>query len=387
MDDLAILPAPSATEPYVELARTQQGKLFRKHILSLGTLIHPQTGDRLKLDEQWYDQLKANFEAKVCPIVQVPLADEKNRHTEAPDRNVGEVIGLERQGPKIYALMDIRDDDAAGKVGKTLLGSSAFLHMNYTDTKTGQKVGPTLLHNCITNRPYVTDLDDYEPVLAASNVISDEPAILVLTEQPAPAPDSGSRADITGDVTDPAEEEPEVPLTKEELVAQLKTHGIDVEALQAAAAQPPAPQPDNAALSAAVVDALKQAGVVQLSAADGTVTQDDLKNAIVELAQTAKAQGEEIGELKLAAAEAKVDAYIDAGRLLPKSREKAVRLELSGDGFEEFLAPEKEPFVKLNSSEGTAGDEGQRSQEVDIDAEVAKLTAQHKEFFERGNGK
>jgi hypothetical protein len=392
MDDLAILPAPASTEPYAELSRTQQGTLFRKHILSLGTLLHPQTGQALKLDEPWYDQLKANFDAKVCPIVQIPLADDKNRHSEAPDRNVGEVIGLEREGKKIYALMDVRDSDAAGKVGRTLLGSSAFLHMNYTDTTTGRKVGPTLLHNCITNRPYVTTLDDYEPVLAASDVINGEPVVMVLTpepDEPGPAQDSGPRADRTGNGPDPRAEEPTVPLTKDELLAKLRDeHGIDVAALQAAAAQPPQDE-DHTGLAGALVKALSDAGVVKLAAGEGEVSQADLVNAVVELGNTTKTQGEEIGKLRLSEAEHTVDALLDSGRLLPKARQKAIELVLSGDAeaLDAFVSPADAPYVKLNNATGTPGDEGQQTQETDIDAELAALAAQHPQFFTRGDGK
>ena len=77
-------------------------------------------------------------------------------------------MDIQREGDKVYTLLDIRDPAAAEKMGKTLLGASAFLHMDYTDTRTNKKVGPTLLHTCVTNRPYVTDLDDYEEVVAAT---------------------------------------------------------------------------------------------------------------------------------------------------------------------------------------------------------------------------
>lgn len=167
MSEIGIIPSPDA-EPYLELAKSPTGRVFRKHILNLGPLIHPKTGKRLQLDEQFYSQLKRNFDAGVS-MVQVPLADDRNQHSEAPERNTGEVIGLERDGSKVYALLDIRDAAVAGKLAdRTLMGASAMISMNYTDTSTGRKVGPALLHSCITNRPYVTGLGDYEEVVAAT---------------------------------------------------------------------------------------------------------------------------------------------------------------------------------------------------------------------------
>jgi hypothetical protein len=377
MGDTFIVPAPAETEGFTSLSRTAQGKVFRKHILNLGTLIHPQTGERMNLDEAWYGKLKANFDAKVCPIVQVPLADDQNKHSEAPDRNLGEVLDIERDGKKIYAVMDIRDEDAAKKVGKTLLGSSAFLHMNYTDTRTGKKVGPTLLHNCVTNRPYVTDLDEYEPVLAASDVIEDEAEIL---EFAAPS-DSGPSADKTGDKAH-KDEEPPVPMTKEELLAELKaSHGIDVEALIALAAKPE-PKQDSTELANVLVQALTDSGVVKLSNDDGAVDNATLVGSVLELAAGFKQQGEEIGALKLSAAESEVDGYIDAGRAFPKSRATLVRLAMEDrDAMESLLAPEGKPLVPLSDPKGVPGDAGQVKQDMDIDAEMAKLSAEHPEFF------
>jgi hypothetical protein len=167
MSDLGIIPAPADAGPYVELARSATGRVFRKHILNLGPLIHPKTGQPIQLDDAWYARLRDNFDSGVS-MVQVPLANDKNEHSEDPLRNTGEVIGLEREGSKVYAVLDIRDPQVADKLGKTLLGASAMLHMDYTDTRTGQKVGPTLLHSCITNRPYVVGLGDYEEVVAAT---------------------------------------------------------------------------------------------------------------------------------------------------------------------------------------------------------------------------
>ena len=363
-DDLrCIIPSPPddtfhpVADVPVALARSRrvQGRLFEKHILNVGPLLHPKTGKVINVDDTFVATMQDNFAKGYCDIVQVPLANDKNEHVENPGANLGEVVGIRRRGDKVYALLDARQD--ADKFGKTYLGASAFLSTDYTDTATGNKVGPTLLHVAVTNRPYVTGLDDYTEVLAAS---ADSPGeVVVLTAAP---------------------EEP-VPLTRTELLAALKAeHGIDVEALLAASAEPPAL--DTAALSGALVQALKDGGFVSLTADPGQISLSDVTGAVVELAGTNRTLTTRVGQLERQAAEAEVDGYIGAGRLLPKAREVAVEMALSNrDGLDAILAPPDRPYVQLAVQRGVPGDAGTQEQEQDIDAEIARLTADHGEFF------
>lgn len=360
-----IIPAPAGdTYTAVEdvpaaLARTRrvQGRLFEKHILNRGTLIHPKTGAKIEIDDAFVRSMQENFAKGVCDIVQVPLANDQNEHVETASANLGEVVAIRERGGKVYALIDARQD--ADKFGKTYLGASAFLSTDYTDSSTGKKAGPTLLHVAVTNRPYVTGLDDYKEVLAAS-------------------------ADNTGEVVVlTAPEETEVPPTKEELLAQLKDgHGIDVEALQAAAAQPPAP--DQAALTAAVTEALQASGLRPSAGegGEGEVKLSDVTAAVLELSADNKTLRESVGSLQRQAAEAEVQGYIDVGRLLPKTKDTAVTLALTNrDALETILAPADKPYVPLAAKEGVSGPDSDQHQERDIDSELARLTADHSQFF------
>ena len=361
-----IVPAPRGSSGYqpvdeipVALARSRrvQGKLFEKHILNMGTLLHPQTGEKINVDDAFIATMQNNFDKGYCDIVQVPLAKDKNEHVENPGANLGEVVGIRKRGDKVYALLDARQD--AEKFGKTYLGASAFLSTNYTDSATGKKVGPTLLHVAVTNRPYVTGLEDYTETIAASADSDGE--VFVLTAAP----------------------EETVPLSKAELLAALKNeHGIDVEALQASAsAAPPAPDVTTA-LTGAVVQALKDGGYVSLAADAGQVTMGDVTAAVVELAADNKGLRTSVAALQRQAAETEVDAYIGAGRLLPKTREAAVEMALSRrDDLEAILAPADHPYVALSAPQGVGGMDGEQRHVEDIDTEVAKLTAQHSQFF------
>lgn len=362
MGDQVIISSPGGE--YVELGANAKarGRVFRKHILNLGPLHYK--GRTLQLDDQWYGQLEKNFNSGVS-MVQVPLANEKNEHTEDPLSNTGEVIGIERQGSKVYSLIDVRDPDVAQRIAdKRILGASAFLHLDYEDTRTGQKVGPALLHHCLTNRPHVLDLEPYEEVVAAT--AADEEGEYVVLASP---------------------EETAVP-TKEELLEALKSeHGIDVEALQAQAGQ----RADMSQLTAALAEALRPAGgSVQLTGGDGeTVSLTDVIGAVAELAEKNVTLTSTVGALQKDAAEREVAGYIGKGRLLPKTRGYAVSLVLSGDrdGLDAILAPADQPYVKLNQVEGAAPPQGEQKHEQDIDAEVARLTSSgHTSHFFTANG-
>jgi hypothetical protein len=369
MDESYIVRSPEAdwsemADLPVELARSRrvQGTVFEKHILSKGTLLHPKTGAKIVIDDTFVDRMKENFRAGLCDLVQVPLANDKNEHVENPAANIGEVVGLHTRGDKVYAAIDVRDPAAVQKMGKTYLGASAFLSTNYTDSRTGTKSGPCLLHVAVTNRPYVVGLDDYRELpdfKIAATAADNTGEVVVLTAAP----------------------EETVPLSKEELLAALKNeHGLDVEALQASAAAPPAP--DTAALTASVVQALRDSGYVSLSADPGTVSLGDVTAAVVELAGANKGLRSEVDELKLTAATTEVEGYIDAGRLLPKTRDVAISMALSNrDGLDAILAPANAPYVKLAHQKGVGGPDGEQRHEHDIDAEVARLAAEHSQFF------
>lgn len=349
MGDVVVIPSPRTG--YAELSAPGGGyPRFKKHILNLGTLKY--RGREFNLDDGWYSKLANNFRSGVS-MVQVPLADDQNHHSEDPLRNAGEVVGLERDGNRVYSVIEVRNPAVAqGIRSKTIMGASAFLAMDYTDSRTGRKVGPALLHHCLTNRPYVLDLEPYEEI-AATSADTDSEGIIVLS--------------------------PEGPVTKEDLLAQLRDeHGIDVEALQATAAQ----RADTAALTAAVTEALRGSDVKLTGGEDGTLTLSDITGAIAELAGNNKSLSDDVASLKQQAAERDVDELIDAGRLLPKTRSVAIEMALTNrDGLEAIIAPADAPYVQLSAPRGRPAPDGEEQQERDIDDEVARLTADHPEVF------
>lgn len=378
-DNLVIV--PSDGDGFMELARTKTGRLFRKHLLNMGNLLHPTTGKPLTIDEKFATTLKKNFNDGVCDIVQVPLANARNEHTEDPERNIGEVVDIEVKDKKIYAILDIREDKHADKLGKTYLGASAMMHLDYTDTKTGKKVGPTLLHSCVTNRPYVTGLDSYEEIVAAT-ADSSERAVLLLSEDtvvvdnPEKATESAPEANPekvkeTEKMGDNAQTETPAKPSLEELLTILKEqHNIDVSALQAKATE----GTQAAELSATLVDALTKAGVVKLSNTDEqAVSTDTVVKAVSELADNNVALTTRVNKLERQDAEHAVDSLVSEGRVLPAQKGAYVELKLTNPSMFEALIP-AQPIVKLSEEKGvTPPDDA--AQRKNIDQDIARYVA------------
>lgn len=345
---------PGQDEGYVALSRTPTGRLFKKHILSKGTLHYPGVkGGKVQIDDDFMDRVVENFKKGTAGIVQFPVADANNNHTESPLANIGEIVDVKKEGDKLYSYIDVRDETAAPKVGKTILGASAMLSLNYTDTRTGQKAGPTLLHVAATNRPHVVDLEEFQELAALSADSSNKAVFLTaLTEE-------------------------KTTMDLDELIATLRDeHNIDVPALQATAAD----AANVAKLTAELTEALSEGGVLKLSATDEGPSTEDIVAAVTQLAQdrvelTGKVDAL-VEESKKSAAVARVDAEIAAGKILPAKREANINLLLSNaETFEELL-PEK-PLVALSAESGfVPADE---TPDLVIADEIARLTAYGKE--------
>lgn len=345
-NELAFIPAPKG-EGFVELAATAtptkaQGRVFRKQILKYGDLRY-KNGKKYKIDEEFADKLIENFQTS-GEIVHVPKAGSRNEHNDDPDRNIGEVIDVIKNEKGVYIDIDARTDDA-DKLGKTLLGVSALMDLAHENRETGEITGPTLLHACVTNRPYVTNLEPFEELVGLSVDTLPDHEVIVLT--------------------DDETKEPEMALTKEELIEALKSeHKIDVVALSAEVEEL-RPLKDEVetlrpkaeayvTLSSAVADTFQaDEDVLALSATDATVEEyvTSVTNAhdkIVSL--TAEVATEKQATLDREA-EADVDKLVLTGFILPAKKEAAVKLrKLDKELFEETL-PEN-PIIKLSFEQG-----------------------------------
>lgn len=365
MADTVLL--PGSREDFVLLARTQKGRLYKKQILHMGKeFVHPANPKKkIKVTEDLVKSLEKNFNDGIGDIVQVPIVDGGNAHTEDPTRNVGEVVGLEHDDKGVYVIIDDRRTDEQikeqGELGKTLIGASALIHLDYPDTETGTPQGPTLLHTAITNRPYITKLDDFEEVIAASadTLGVDQPVIM-------------SPAD------NPPDEEQETEMELDELLEELKTkHGIDVAALQEKAAAP-----DTGELIAAMSSVLTAAGkTVETPPEEDGPTVQNVAEALIELAGEKVELSNQVAELvkareadQLKAAEKEIDDFIKEGRILPKQRDAMIAMSITDRETFDKLLPDS-PIVSLSATgvtvhEAPVSEEFQK--EADRLAELAK---------------
>ena len=359
---------PGSSEEFVALSSTGTRKRFKKHILSKGPLHYPTVaGGTLYIDDEFMDTLVDNFKNGVCPIVQTPLVDDKNRHSEAPERNIGTVVDLSVENDKLYATIEaVRH---AEDLGETILGASAMLSTNYTDTRNKSKVGPALLHVALTNRPHIVDLEGFEEIIAASGDSTDEAVLL-----------TASIKENTMDL--------------EEFIEKLKAeHNIDVHELQEKAkateeAEAKAEEAEAKAEESNVKSEETQRKLVSLSndlsealgidtvislSGDETLelssvdsAQENIVGAITELKTKnieLSGQLQEIEEAKVKAdAENRVDSLVKDGYILPAKRDAQLSLLLSNSELFEELLPE-DAIVRLSHEDG--------SDPADADAEAA----------------
>jgi hypothetical protein len=365
-DTIALVPSPRGAfeQETTSLARSQRGKLYRKQILKKGTYPHPADPSKpLVIDDGLIDSLVTNFNAEVCDIVQVPVADDSNRHVEDPLRNIGEVSGWEKSDDGLYGLIDVRDESAAPKLGRTLLGTSAMMHLNYTDTRSGRRVGPTLLHTLVTNRPYITGMEGYEEVVAASADTQGNEAVVFATR----------------------EEDTQMP-DRDELIAALRDeHQIDVEALQTQVTELSA-RPDPDAFGRQVLEVVKAAGAELPTKAkkdgenddeDGEFGIRDVAEAVIELAHEHRESQTALQEMRAEREAAKqretereVTDLITAGRVLPSQKDAMVKLAREDRETFDAIVPAN-PIVDL-AEHGT--DTSEMPDIEEFNAEVARLS-------------
>lgn len=313
---------------YVELTNTatrkSSGKLFRKQILHEGSFIHPNNPNKkVVIDQKFAQDLIKNFKSG-DDIVQFPLVDDKNRHSEDPTRNLGEVVGLTYEpGRGVFAEIDVRKH--AEDVGKTIIGGSAMIAMSYRNNVTGEVKSPVLLHVAATNRPYVPNLEGFQEIMAMSDTTIDEDLVFLSELQ-----------EIGG------------AMSKDEMIAALKEYGIDVPDLQRRAAAV-----DNIAALSNLIDP-RDATITLSDLAQATIENDErnleLSNQL-EAANTSVTElTEEIKTLKLSAAEAEIDKLIEEGRIFPKAREKMIELSVTDRETFDALVPE-EAIVQLSNGQ------------------------------------
>lgn len=344
---------------YLKLARTKSGQLFRKQILRKETL-NASDGRIIDIDDEFLKLIVKNFEDGVCDIVQFPLVDADNKHTEDPDRNRGEVIALELTSEGLDAIIDVRVNPDA--VGTSLLGASAMIHPDYVDSKTGTHVGPTLLHVAGTNRPHLTSLEPYQKLELSGAADTGEQISLLSEMSPSPTtePVHMNLDELKAALKD------EHSLDLDALLAlQTKVKDVDLDKLIADATKLPEVEAEKTKADEVLVSLTKlltDNGVIKLSAGEAP----DPTQVPTQVATVLTNLTTEVAALKLTASEREVDDFIKEGKILPAQKDAMLKLSAQDHDLFLSLVPEK-PVIKLSGEIGTTG-----PQEADEIAEATK---------------
>lgn len=354
-DQLVI--TPGSSEEFIALSESGTRKRFKKHILSTGPLnYNTVAGGTLYIDDEYMDKIVENFKSGVCPIVQVPIVDDSNKHSEDPTRNIGRVVDLSYDGGKLYAIFDA--EKHAEDIGKTLIGASAMISTDYLDTRNKSRVGPTLLHMAITNRPHIVDLGEFEEIIAASGDSTDEAVMLTATDK-------------------------ENDMDLQELITKLETeHGVNVTELQERAGQADASaqaakdaEDAFVSLSNSVSGLLEIEPVLELS--NSSSAEEKIIGAITEITTKNLELSGKLDELEKASArekaEHRVDSLVTEGKITPAARDAQVELLLSSPEIFEAILP-TESIINL-SGEPVGTDPVDTDPEKDVQAEIDRLSA------------
>lgn len=135
-------------------------KLYRKQILPIGAQVK-YGEDTLDFSEEFVDQLLKNHQEGVFDQVPLVLADDANRHTEDPEKFIGELKGIEKNGDSLDGLFEVTDRGAQILDDNPRLGTSPRLIYGYV-RGADQKAydGAVLRHVSATMNGYVPGQQD-----------------------------------------------------------------------------------------------------------------------------------------------------------------------------------------------------------------------------------
>lgn len=346
-------------------------KVFRKEMLRVGTWSHPDApGGKLEVTEEMFDRIISNFHRRVRDNVPVPLG-----HDMDAISNSGHVIGVEKEGDRLYGLIEIKDDEIAEDIEKGLLtGGSALINLNHVDYESGEEHGPVLVHWAITNAPYIKGLAPYETVALGE----DGRGALVISLNDNDKKEEGSVDPIKQaleslkDASDEDIRKALAELRPDVLAGDGDDEAPDLEKIKAEAKEEGKKE---------LAAALSEAGLtVTLSEKKADAPKVDVSSApeFVALSEKLAAMEKERAQEK---AEAVVDAAIKDGKVLPAQRDALIEVALSEGGMERLtkLIP-ADPIVEL----GELGTDPSKETNVTLSEEDAEkeanryITAYHK---------
>jgi len=166
---------------------------FKKEILRVGRWIHPATGDELDFDRDLLEQIAKDTTRwiELGNKVWFPAG-----HTADVRANLGFWSSFALDGERLVGTVDVLDDEAAAKIGKTIQDVSAAIHFGAV-ASTGEELSSVIEHVAATPEPvipgqtnfvrlarearrHVVDENDLTPIRGALGLATDaSPAAIV----------------------------------------------------------------------------------------------------------------------------------------------------------------------------------------------------------------
>jgi hypothetical protein len=143
--------------PAGETLDLDAGRKFWKELIREGEWTNSRAGFTLKVDTDRLGAWKENFEAMLAAGIQVPVPW---GHSYDPRDNAGFVEEIELRDGSLWGLLNVPDDDDAGKLGKTVRSVSVSINPSFTDG-TGHEWGEVIEHVALTNYPVVVEQEDF----------------------------------------------------------------------------------------------------------------------------------------------------------------------------------------------------------------------------------
>lgn len=157
--------------PWVDEATTKQGpKLYRKQILRFGEIVRADGEGTYTFDRDLGMNLVRAFNAGVMPTVPLVLADADNKHTQAVDHAVGEVMGLELANDGLYGLIRPDDEKTLALIEKNPRLPVSIRALQGRIDNDG-KIWPAVLNHVLaTFDPVVGGMKDWEPIELSNDI-------------------------------------------------------------------------------------------------------------------------------------------------------------------------------------------------------------------------
>ena len=131
--------------------------VFRVQALPYGSWVHPSDPDeQLIIDQMIVQTIVKNFEDDVLDNVPVPW-----RHTDHPAENTGFVLAAIETEDGLDLIINV--PEAKDQINKELIGGiSLSIDFEYMDKKSGDILGPTMLHCALVSNPYIKGMRKFE---------------------------------------------------------------------------------------------------------------------------------------------------------------------------------------------------------------------------------